>query len=110
MAEVGLAMMEGARKYGKYNWRRAGVRASVYIDAAMRHLTQWQEGENIDPDSGINHITKAIASLTVLRDSMMHGNFTDDRPEPSEEGWMNEFNDAAAALLKKYPTPHPDNK
>ena len=79
--EVGVAMLEGARKYGRHNYRAAGVRASVYIDAAMGHLGQWWEGEDIDKDSGLSHITKAIATLFVMRDAMlMDGMFTDDRP------------------------------
>jgi hypothetical protein len=78
--EIGVAMLEGARKYGRHNYRVSGVRASVYIDAAMGHLTQWWEGEDTDPDSGLSHITKALASLAVLRDAMMNGMCTDDRP------------------------------
>ena len=79
-AELGLAMMEGALKYGRHNYRAVGVRASVYYDAAFRHLSAWNYGQDIDPDSGLSHITKAIATLTVLRDSMIQGNWTDDRP------------------------------
>ncbi|SVD92517.1 uncharacterized protein METZ01_LOCUS445371, partial [marine metagenome] len=30
--------MEGAIKYGRHNYRIAGVRASVYIDATIGHL------------------------------------------------------------------------
>lgn len=33
MAEVGVAMLEGAAKYGRHNYRAVGVRASVYYDA-----------------------------------------------------------------------------
>ena len=29
--EVGLALLEGSLKYGAYNWRVAGVRASIYF-------------------------------------------------------------------------------
>ncbi|MCP4993153.1 MAG: hypothetical protein GY934_05115, partial [Gammaproteobacteria bacterium] len=62
VAEVGLAMTEGARKYGRHNYRVSGVRASVYYDALYRHLVlQWWQGEDIDADSGICHITKATA-------------------------------------------------
>lgn len=78
--EIGLAMLEGARKYGRHNYRVIDVRASVYIDAAMGHITQWFEGEDIDPESGLDHLTKAIASLVVIRDAMMRGNAVDDRP------------------------------
>ena len=36
--EVGAAMLEGACKYRRHNYRVAGVRASVYVEAAFRHL------------------------------------------------------------------------
>lgn len=78
-------MLEGAVKYGRHNYRDAGVRASVYYDATMRHLMAWWEGENIDRESGLSHITKAIASLVVLRDAMMQSKVEDDRPPESVE-------------------------
>ncbi len=78
--ELGLGMMEGALKYGRHNYRAVGVRASVYFDALFRHMGAWYLGQDIDPDSGLSHITKGIATLTVLRDSMLQGNWVDDRP------------------------------
>lgn len=77
---VAVAFLEGALKYGRHNYRAAGVRHSVYFDALQRHILSWWEGEDIDPDSGLHHVDKAIACLFVLRDSMLHGNDTDDRP------------------------------
>ena len=50
IAELGVAMLEGAMKYGRHNYRVIGVRGSVYYDAVMRHMFSWWEGENIDPD------------------------------------------------------------
>lgn len=107
LAEAGLAMMEGALKYGRHNYRVAGVRSSVYFDACHRHLDSWWEGEDIDPDSGLSHVTKAIATLVVLRDAMINDMVTDDRPPPTKEGWMKRLNDKASALLAKYPQPVP---
>ena len=107
LLEVGLGMMEGARKYGRHNYREAGVRGSTYYDATIRHLIAWYEGEDIDPDSGLSHITKAIASLTVLRDAMIFKNWTDDRPPKAPEGWMKELNDKAAQIIEKYPVSVP---
>lgn len=78
--ELGVAMLEGALKYGRHNYRASGVRASVYLDAAYGHLDQFCEGENVDQDSGLSHVTKAIASLVVLRDAMMNDFWVDDRP------------------------------
>lgn len=103
LAEVGVAMLEGARKYGRHNYRESGVRGSVYYDATLRHLMAWWEGEDVDPDSGLNHITKAIASLTVLRDSMLRENWVDDRPPKSKLGWVKTLNDKAKDIIEKYP-------
>ncbi len=103
IAEVGLAMLEGARKYGRHNYRVIGVRASVYYDAALRHLTAWWEGEDIDPDSGLHHITKAIASLTVVRDAMIQHKYTDDRPPKSPSGWQKSMEEQVKRITAKYP-------
>lgn len=105
--EIGLAFMEGHMKYGSHNYRAAGVRASTYYDAVMaRHMPSWWEGENIDPESGLSHITKAIASLIVLRDSMLMGNWVDDRPIRYPDGLdITGFNKKASDLIDKYPNP-----
>ena len=103
IAELGVAMLEGARKYGRHNYRISGVRASVYRDAAFRHLNKWWEGEDIDPDSGLSHIIKAIASLAVLRDAQIFDNWVDDRPPPLPKGFLDGLDRAAAAVIEKYP-------
>ncbi len=104
--EIGLAMLEGALKYGKFNYRVSGVRYSVYYDATMRHLNAFNEGQDIDPDSGVSHITKAIASLVVLRDAMLNDKWTDDRPpEPKNPKWLDEMNLKTKDILAKYPNP-----
>lgn len=109
---IGLAMYEGARKYGAYNWRVAGVRGSVYVDAAVcGHLQRWWEGEDIDEDSGLHHIDKAIASLMVLRDSIYEGNWTDDRP-PAAKNLASNTAEATIRwreIQKMHPDPAPRN-
>jgi hypothetical protein len=107
IAELGVAMLEGAAKYGRSNYRVIGVRGSVYYDATMRHMMSWWEGQDNDPDSGISHVTKAIASLVVLRDAMIRGTWVDDRPPRTPDGWIEDLNKKAAALLEKYPDPAP---
>lgn len=100
--EVGLAMLEGALKYGRHNYRIAGVRASTYFDACGRHMDAWWEGQDIDPDSKakLHHITKAIAGLTVIRDSMIMGNWTDDRPPSiADPNWLAWYNEQAEILV-----------
>lgn len=101
LAEVGVAMLEGALKYGRHNYRAVGVRSSIYYDAAQRHINGWWEGEDIDPDSQLSHVTKAITTLVVLRDAMIQGMLTDDRPPRSKE-FYTELNAHTARLIEKY--------
>ena len=102
--ELGLAMMEGGRKYGTHNYRAVGVRASVYYDAIMRHITQWWEGENIDFDSELHPLIKAAASIVVMRDGMLMDNYIDDRPIKYPNGLnMSKFNEKAKKIIEKYP-------
>jgi hypothetical protein len=75
-----LAMEHGAEKYGAYNWRKDKVVASIYVDAAMRHLLAWIDGEEYAADSHVHHLAHAKASLGVLIDALELGNLVDDRP------------------------------
>ena len=106
LRRVTIAFLEGALKYGRHNYRVVGVRASVYVDAAQGHLLDYWEGQDIDPDSGLHHIDKAIASLFVLRDAQLRSMCTDDRPPKSNvEDDKAEMQIIVDALFKKYPNP-----
>ncbi|RWR09695.1 dATP/dGTP diphosphohydrolase domain-containing protein [Paenirhodobacter populi] len=104
VAELAVAHGEGAAKYGRHNWRKGEVLASTYYAATLRHLTAWFEGEDIDPDSGLSHLVKAMASLAVLRDAQIHGTALDDRPAPSPEGFMARLCGVHAELQTKLNT------
>lgn len=104
---IGLGLLEGARKYGRHNYRVVGVLGSVYTDAAKRHIDAWWEGENLDPDSGLSHIAKAMSSLAVLYDAMVNDKLVDDRPPPLPAGWLESMNRKAAEIIDKYPDPVP---
>ena len=104
---VGLAMLEGAAKYGRHNYRAAGVRASVYFDAIVsRHIGPWWEGQDIDEESNVHHLDKAIAALMVLRDSQLQGNWVDDRP-PAASFRLEELNSLAGSILDKHADKNP---
>lgn len=95
-AEVCLAFLEGALKYGRYNWRIAGARASVYAGAARRHLMKWWNGEERDRKTHVRHLASAIASLAILIDAEICGMLEDDRP-PS--GPLSEVADANEEII-----------
>lgn len=79
--EVCRALEDGARKYGKANWRLTGVSASVYLNAAMRHIYQFNEGQERASDSGVHNLGHAMACLAIIIDAAANGKLIDDRPE-----------------------------
>lgn len=83
---------DGGRGYGPYNWRDQPIEASVYIDAAMRHLGQWWDGDNdeghtfVDEEGNthtytVNHLSFAMASIAILYDALVNLKMIDDRPK-----------------------------
>jgi hypothetical protein len=102
--KLSLAMLEGAIKYGSYNYRVAGVRSSIYYDALKRHMAAWWEGQEIDPDSGLPHLWKALACIAIIEDAKTNGLLTDDRPPMLRNSdWVQELNKMAASLIEKLP-------
>lgn len=77
-----LALLDGAGKYGRANWRAVGVRATTYIDALGRHVAAWAEGEDTDPQSGLPHLAHALACIAIIVDAQAAGKLTDDRAYP----------------------------
>ena len=99
-----LAMVEGDQKYGGYNYREAGVQASVYYSAAGRHLDKWFNGEECDEKTGVPHLASALASIAVLIDGVETGNWTDDRPPALDvTGLLTKFEEKVARLHKVFP-------
>lgn len=78
--QTSMAMAYGAARYGGFNWRQHSIKASVYISAAYRHLMQWWDGEDIDPESGVSHLGHAMACMAILIDAINEGKIIDDRP------------------------------
>lgn len=74
-----MALLDGALKYGRSNFRAVGVRSSIYYDAARRHLAAWFEGEDVDKDSGLPHLAHALASIAIVVDAQAAGKLNDDR-------------------------------
>ena len=79
-AHWALAQHCGRVKYGAWNWREAGVRASVYISAIGRHMDGYLSGEQLDPADGTHHLGNVMACCAILLEAEARGNLTDDRP------------------------------
>lgn len=63
----GLAQVltHGAKKYGDRNWE-SGIDFNRIYGAAFRHLFAWWDGEDIDPESGLNHLKHALCNIAFL--------------------------------------------
>ena len=92
-------------KYGRSNWRVAGVRASIYYDAAKRHLNAWFEGEDADPDSGLPHLAHVLACCAILVDAEAAHKLTDDR---MVRGGYRPFIDQMTAHVARLKKKHAD--
>jgi hypothetical protein len=60
------AFMLGEKKYGRYNYLSGGMESHRLIAATLRHVMQWQSGEDNDPESGYSHLGHALASIAML--------------------------------------------
>ena len=92
------AMMDGAVRYGPYNWRGNAVLARVYIAAVKRHIDYWEAGEETAQDSMVHHLGHAIACLAILLDAQATGNLIDNRHKSPE---LIAAYDALNALVKE---------
>lgn len=74
--------LEGGTGYGPFNWRLYGRKLDLmtYLNAALRHILSYTDGEENDQDSGIHHIKHAKATLGIVLDILARGNFIDNRP------------------------------
>jgi hypothetical protein len=79
-AKWALAQFAGLVKYGAWNWRVVGVRSSVYLSAARRHLDAYASGEEVDPVDGTDHRGNVMACMAILIDAEAAGKLVDDRP------------------------------
>lgn len=80
LLQVGEVMRLGIRKYGLTNWRHDPITASVYYNAAIRHLFSWWDGEDVDMESGQPHLAHAVACLLILLDAERLKVLMNDRP------------------------------
>lgn len=82
---VGDVLAYGARKYKPNNWRYGLPWGDTYA-SLQRHLIAWQDGEQLDRETGISHLGHALCQLMFLAEYEATGTGTDDRWRPPAEG------------------------
>lgn len=102
IAAESLAFLNGALKYGAWNYRAEGIRASTYIAALKRHISRWEEGEEVD-EEGVMHLAAVRACAGMLIDGQAFGYLEDDRaPSVDLEGFYRKLMPTVAALRERH--------
>jgi hypothetical protein len=86
-----FACMDGAQKYGPYNWRDKPIGLMEYASAIQRHLYDWVDGEDIAPDSVCHHLGHIIATASIMLDAIECGSAIDDRPTKGKAAAVLDF-------------------
>jgi len=68
----------GAAKYADRDWEK-GIEWGRLFGAAQRHLWSFWRGEDIDPESGLPHLSHAACNILMLIEYYFLHNGTDDR-------------------------------
>jgi hypothetical protein len=68
----------GAKKYSANNWRK-GMPWTQPLNAALRHITDYMAGEDLDSESKQTHIAHAMCCLFMALNNEKHHRDRDDR-------------------------------
>jgi hypothetical protein len=79
MRGVARVSAYGEAKYARFNYLK-GAPASESISCLMRHLLAWYNGEDVDPESGLNHLDAVSWNALRLTDELTRRPELDDRP------------------------------
>lgn len=75
---LGKGFTHGEVKYGAHNWR-SGINISYLLDAALRHINEFNDGEDYDKDSDNHHLGNAMANLCMAIELFYDYPEADDR-------------------------------
>lgn len=77
--EVAMVQEYGHRKYGDFYNYKKGMEISRNLSCAMRHIMAYMDGEDMDKESGRNHLGHAACRLFFVLENLKDGTAIDDR-------------------------------
>jgi len=79
VAGMALALLDGASKYGPFNYRDIPVQNHIYGEAGLGHFMSWLDGEDNAQDSGLHHLYHAMACAAIIIDGTVQGTIKETR-------------------------------
>ncbi len=73
----------GASKYGDRNWEQ-GMPWMGCVASAKRHLSAWEQGQDLDPESGLPHLAHVATNVVFLLEYSRTHPEHDNRPGKGE--------------------------
>ena len=80
LVEVGKVLTFGAAKYDEHNWKKLDNLQNRYTGAALRHIFAHMAGEELDPETGLDHLAHALCCLMFKLEAKL------ENGESKEEG------------------------
>lgn len=78
LVELSKVLSFGATKYAAHNWRN-GIAVSRMIGASYRHLSAFNGGQTIDPETGLSHIAHLMCNAMFILWTLENKPELDDR-------------------------------
>jgi len=100
LAKISEVYGFGEKKYAAHNWRK-GYEWDKSIDALERHIGEFKDGKDLDPESGLPHLAHAAFHIFTLLVFMLNPK----RYKRFDNRWSTvEDREAKTTLMIKPPT------
>jgi hypothetical protein len=80
--EVAMVQAYGQEKYKDFNNYRKGMEIGRNLSCAVRHISDFMQGESLDPESKRSHLAHAACRLLFVLQNLHDGTAIDDRFKP----------------------------
>ena len=64
--ELAKVLTYGAKKYAPNNWKKVRPFKSRYTGALLRHIELWRNGEKLDSESELSHLSHVLCNIVFL--------------------------------------------
>jgi hypothetical protein len=74
LVEAARVFEYGAKKYEDYNYKKGkGLSTKTLLKSCLRHIGKYNNGEDIDIESGLPHLPMAMVNLAMIIDLKANG-------------------------------------